>query len=81
MSDRKPSPSEVRHHYARVHNLHEKLQQALNDAHNANVIVYEGEFRDVAPCHSHWKTLERFETTTQKQLAAAMRTEILRGKK
>lgn len=75
-----PSPKQVRYHYGRVIRLHDRLHNALIDAHNAGIIEYSG-WDGVAPCQSHSETEKRIVATTQKALACAMRREILYGKK
>lgn len=73
-----PTPKQVRYHYERIARLRWKLIYALNDAHNADVIVYTDQA--LSPCASHSETWRQVEMTTEKQLAEAMRTEI-RGNK
>lgn len=76
-----PTPKQVRFHYARVVKAHDALQAALNDAHRAGVIDYpDDKFSDEAPCKTHWQTWGRNVATTERQLANAMRTEILRNR-
>jgi hypothetical protein len=53
------------------------LQCALNDAHDAKVIVY-ADYKSESPCCSLYESWDRFKATTEKQLAEAMRTEIMR---
>lgn len=77
-----PTPKQVRYHYKKIHRLHNQLGEALNQAHNAGVIVYEqAKYTDEGPCYTHYKTWQRFRDTTKDQLANAMATEIVRDKK
>lgn len=69
-----PTPKQVRYHYARMVKLRWKLQQALTDAHNADVIAYD-DSKD-SPCEALSECWARIKRTTEKQLAQAMREEI-----
>lgn len=71
-----PTAKQVRFHFGRISKLHHKLQRALNDAHNAKVISYDGRFTEEAPCWAHYECWLRVKKTTEKQLAQAMRDEI-----
>lgn len=73
-----PTPKQVRFHYGRIAKLRAKLQEALNDAHDAEVIVYAS-YSDESPCKTLYETWERIKKTTEKQLANAMREEIRIG--
>ncbi len=72
-----PTPRQVRLHYAALYKAHNRMQDALNAAHAAGVIHYEGSYTDEAPCWSHWQTWKRIEATTKHQLAEAMKREIM----
>lgn len=74
-----PTPKQVRFHYGRIAKLRMKLQIALNDAHNTNVISYT-DYDTQSPCKTLFETWERIKETTEKQLAQAMREEIADGK-
>lgn len=78
MSDRAPTPKQVRFHYGKVAKLRAQLQAALNDAHQANVIVYTS-YKDESPCFTLYETWDRIKATTEKTLAQAMRNEIRYG--
>lgn len=72
-----PTPKQVRFHYGKVMKLYRKLESALNDAHNADVIEYPSDkFADEAPCYLVYKLQDRIRKTTEKALAQAMRSEI-----
>lgn len=70
-----PTPKQVRFHFAKIARLRWRLQWALNEAHEAKVIVYE-DYTDQSPCSTLSETWERIKATTEKQLAQAMRDEI-----
>lgn len=79
-----PTPKQVRYHYGRCRKKIHALLDALNDAHQANVIDYEvtktaeGNWRQKheSVCDKLWEALSNFDKATERQLAAAMRTEI-----
>lgn len=73
-----PTPKQVRFHYGKIATLRAKLQEALNDAHRAEVIVYDN-YDVESPCKTLYETWDRMKTTTEKTLAEAMRTEIYRS--
>lgn len=73
-----PTPKQVRFHYGRIAKLRVKLQYALNDAHEAGVIVYAA-YSEESPCKTLFETWARIKATTEKQLAEAMREEIENG--
>lgn len=73
-----PTPKQVRYHYNRVMKLNHKLARALIDAHNADVIQYEG-YDMVSPCQANSECRERIKKTCEKQLAQAMHDEIRKG--
>ena len=75
-----PTPKQVREHYGRVSKLFEKLCDALNQAHHADVIVY-GDYATQSPCKCVYEAIDRLNETTKDQLAAAMREEIRNAKK
>ncbi len=78
---RSPTPKQVRYHFKRISNLHLKLGDAMNKAHNAGVIEYpDGTYNENAPCKTHWETWRRFEIATQKKCAEALRNEVMNGK-
>lgn len=72
-----PTPKQVRYHYKRVMSAWYRLYAALRDAHNADVIIYEG-YEGVAPCETNNQTRERFRTSTKEQLATAMHEELMK---
>lgn len=74
-----PTPKQVRYHYGRIERAHDRLQEALNAAHNAEVLKYT-DFDNQSPCKTHNQTWERILATTEKQLAQAMRREIRSGR-
>lgn len=72
-----PTPKQVRYHYGKISRLRWRLQCALNDAHNADVIKYDGKnYEQESPCKSLYECLDRIKATTAAQLAQAMREEI-----
>jgi hypothetical protein len=78
MSDKTPTPKQCRRHYARCRRAYYRLRKALNDAHHAGVIKYDNKrFAETSPCHSVWESEGRFVQSTEKQLAQAMREEII----
>lgn len=73
-----PTPKQVRFHYKRMRRRWYLLQEALNDAHNANVIAYpEEKYHELGPCASNWQTRERIEFTTKEARAKAIHDEVL----
>lgn len=74
-----PTPKQVRFHFGRIERAHNRLQDALNEAHNANVLVYT-DYETQSPCKTNSETWKRILDTTEKQLASAMRQEIRSGK-
>lgn len=72
-----PTAKQVRHHYKKIMRAWYRLDQALRDAHNANIIEYEG-YDGVAPCQSHGYTKDRVKKTTQKAIVEAFHREIIR---
>lgn len=73
-----PTPKQVRHHFGKIARLRAKLQEALNDAHHAEVIVYD-DYTTQSPCKTLYETWARIKATTEKQLSQAMREEIRYG--
>lgn len=75
-----PTPKQVRFHYGRIARLRAKLQEALNEAHHAEVIMYDSKlYHEQSPCSTLYITWDRIKATTEKQLAQAMREEIRHG--
>lgn len=75
-----PTPKQVRYHFTKIARLRHKLQNALNDAHNADVIQYEGKnYEEQSPCRTLYETWDRIKGTTEKQLAQAFRDECKGG--
>lgn len=56
-----------------------RLRDALNEAHNLEVIRYD-DYEAESPCKTNWETWKRIQNTTEKALAEAMRREINEGK-
>lgn len=73
-----PTPKQVRYHYGRIAKLRAKLQEALNEAHNAQVLMYD-DYETESPCKTLYETWDRIKATTEAQLAQAMREEIKNG--
>lgn len=74
-----PTPIQVRYHYRRVMRAWWKLHKALTAAHDAKVLIYDKDkFGEESPCATNYKTADRIEITTEKQLAKAMRDEIMK---
>lgn len=79
-----PTSKQVRYHYGRCRKKFDSLLDALNSAHQANVIDYEvaktpdGTWRQKheSVCDKVWEALRNFDKATERQLATAMRTEI-----
>lgn len=73
-----PTPKQVREHYKRLRYHMWQLQKALNDAHNADVIVYDAtKFAAEAPCACMHELRLRIEKTTEATRAKAMKDEIM----
>lgn len=70
-----PTPKQTRHHYEKITRAYRALSKALNDAHNAKVLVYE-DYREESPCYTKYEMEDRILKTTEKALAQAMRDEI-----
>lgn len=79
MSDKKPTPKQVRFHYNKIATLRSRLAHALNDAHDAGVLQYE-KYTEESPCCTLVDTWERIKKTNEKQLAQAMREEIRKSR-
>lgn len=74
-----PTPKQVKEHYKKIRYHLYRLQVALNNAHEAEVIVYDdGRFVDEGPCYSLDQCKKRIELTTMVARAMAFRTECLR---
>jgi len=77
------TPTETRRIMKKVYYYQIKLQEALTEAHTAKIIVYdhdeEGSYHKHAPCSPAYESRQRVDKTTQKQLAEAMKKEIMRG--
>lgn len=77
------TPKQVRAIMKRIYYHQAKLQDALDEAHHKNIIAYnkdeEGSYHKYAPCSPTYESRQRVEKTTEKALAQAMRTEIIRG--
>lgn len=74
-----PTPKQVRFHFHKLASLRYRLMGALNDAHEAGVIVYDHkEYYENSPCKTLFETWDRVLATTEKQLAKAMRDEIMK---
>jgi len=68
---------QVRHHYVRVRRAYDRLQQALNDAHTADVIVYDqSQYATLSPCQALHESERRFEASVEKQLLNAIKNEL-----
>jgi conjugal transfer/entry exclusion protein len=76
------TPKQVRRVMKKIYYYQDKLQDALNEAHNMDVIKYnhdeEGSYNKYAPCSPAYECRERVRKTTEAALAEAMRTEIKR---
>lgn len=76
------TPKQVREIMRKIYYHQEKLQDALTEAHNKGIIKYEDKeensYFKYAPCSPAWECRERVNKTTEKALAQAMKTEIMR---
>ncbi|CAB4169805.1 hypothetical protein UFOVP903_22 [uncultured Caudovirales phage] len=70
-----PTVKQVRYHYKKVDALYTKLARALNEAHAAEVLVY-ADYVNESPCKLLFESEDRFNKTTEKQLADALRYEL-----
>lgn len=70
-----PTPKQVRFHYKRIRRRLYMLQNALNAAHNADVIVYDGYSN--GPCCALDMVRVRIEETTKDTRATAFREECM----
>jgi hypothetical protein len=61
----------VRKHLHRIWFHWARLQKALNDAHNAEIIVY-GSYTDEGPCFSLYQLKDRLEATTKDAIAKTL---------
>lgn len=53
-----------------------QLQSALDQAHDAELIVYEGDFKENAPCWALYELERRVEKTTKEQVSKIIHREI-----
>ncbi len=54
-----------------------RLQNALNAAHNDGLIKYDdSKYAELAPCQTLWETRGRIEATTKNQIADLVQREI-----
>lgn len=79
-----PTPKQTRAHYKKCRRYFYLLLNALNDAHNAKVIDYEERYHDSKLVSSHpsvctkiHEAKDNFETATKRQLANAMKEELM----
>jgi len=73
-----PTPKQVKEHYKRIkfHLYH--LEQALNNAHDKEVVQYPPDkYSEESPCRMLAEVRNRIELTTQKARAAAFKTECM----
>jgi hypothetical protein len=76
-----PTSKQVRFHMSRIYKLIDRLDDALTEAHNADVIEYDSKnYAEEGPCFAFSEVKSRVNKTTEKQLARAMRDEIRSGK-
>lgn len=77
------TPKQVRTIMKKIYYHQDKLQDALNEAHNKGIIAYpekeEGSYFKYAPCAPAYECRERINKTTQLALAEAMKSEIMKG--
>ena len=69
------SEKSVKRHMHRIWFHLDRLQRALNDAHNADVIMYD-DYTTEAPCKAMDDLRERVRCTTNAQVAKAVELEI-----
>ncbi len=72
-----PTPKQVRRCYKRVRYHIYQLQTALNEAHNLNVIKYD-DYATQAPCRALGDVRDRFDASTEKQRAQAIKDELMK---
>jgi hypothetical protein len=74
-----PTPKQVRYHYKKLQSLYNKLQNEIFAAQRAGVIDYDTtEYLKLSPNIALSECHTRINSTTEKQLAAAMRIEIMK---
>lgn len=73
-----PNPKKVREHYKKIRYHMWRLQNALNNAHEAEVINYDpGKFNEEAPCYTMAQLRDRVEKTTAITRAQAFKDEVM----
>lgn len=68
----------MKKHLRRIYFHLEKLQNALTDAHNKELLMYK-DFTEESPCYSLFKCEERIHITTKDQIAKIIRREVRKG--
>lgn len=78
----KPTPKQVRHHYAKIAKMRHKLLHALHDAYCAEVIQYskkedDSNYEGHYVCNALEDMWQKFKRATDKQMVEAIRSEIM----
>lgn len=71
-----PTLKQCRYHFKKIARARYALANALNDAHNANVIEYKDQVD--SPCDSLWECWERVGRTTEKAMANALKGDVIK---
>lgn len=66
----------LKRHLHRIWFHYDRLRAALNEAHHAGVIVYEGDYQDVAPCWAMDEMRDRLKAATKDVIAETIHDEI-----
>lgn len=79
-----PTVKQTRHHYKKCRRYFYLLLNALNEAHDLKVINYEEKYHDgklvsqlPSVCSKVYEAKDNFETATKRQLAEAMKNELM----
>lgn len=70
------TPKQVKESIRKIRLYTHKLQQALNEAHNKEIISYDGPYQDCAPCASLEEVRKRVRVTTKEAVYKAFIDEI-----
>ncbi len=83
MSDKKPTPKQVRYHYKKIARLERTLRRSLYEAYRANVVVYkfdketEAEFKGHYVCNALEDMWQKFQRATNERLLEAYHSEVM----
>jgi len=77
MTVSKATPKQVREIMRKIYFHQDRLQRALNEAHEKEIISYpQDAYEEKAPCWATWEARRRIDATTEKAMALAMKNEI-----